>query len=135
MSLYNLLYGYNPNAGPILLALDLDPTQIERFRDASFRKLDDEYVFDIYCRTGGGNRFDHPNVALTAHPLYLRDCDDVDDSTHAHYYFRIPEGVFAELTEQGMSIDDVVDKVSPGEKMQGAINALKSAGPPPKENP
>ena len=114
MSLYNLFHGYNPNAGPILHALHLDPTQIERFRDAAFRKIDGECVFDVYCRTGGGNRPDYPNVALTSHPLYLRDCDDADDSTYAHYYFRIPEGVIAELTEQGMALDDVVDPLTPG---------------------
>ena len=135
MSLYNLLHGHNPNAGPILRALQLDPTQIERFRDAAFRKIDGGCVFDVYCRTGGGNRSDYPNVALTSHPLYLRDCDDADDSTYAHYYFRIPEGVIAELTEQGMSLEDVADPMTPGEKTQAAIEALKNAGPPPKDGP
>ena len=129
MSLYNLLHGCNPNAGPILRALELDPTQIDRFRDASFRKIDDAFVFDLYCRTGGGNRTDYPNVVLTSHSLYLRDGDDADDPTYAHYYFRIPEVVIAGLTEQGMSIDDVVDQMTPGEKMQAAIEALKNADP------
>ena len=129
MSLYNLLHGHNPNAGPILRALELDPTQIERFRDAAFRKIDDEYVFDVYCRTGGGNRADYQNVVLMSHPLYLRDCDDADDSTYAHYFFRIPEGVIAELTAQGMSLDDVVDPMTPGQKTQVALDALKNADP------
>ena len=135
MSLYNLLHSYNPNAGPILRALELDPTQIDRFRDAAFRKIDGEYVFDVYCRTGGGNRSDYPNVALTSHPLYLRDCDDADDSTYAHYFFRIPETVIAELTEQGMSLEDVADPMTPGEKTQAAIEALKNAGPSSKDGP
>ena len=135
MSLYNLLHGHNPNAGPILRALDLDPTQIDRFRDASFCKADDELVFDVYCRTGGGNRPDYPNAVLTSHPLYVRDCDDADDSTYAHYYFRIPEAVIAELTEQGISLDDVVDSMTPGEKMQAAIEALKNTQLSPKEVP
>lgn len=130
-----MLHGYNPNAGPILRALELAPTQIERFRDAAFRKIDGEYVFDLYCRTGGGNRPDYPNVVLTSHPLYLRDCDDADDSTYAHYYFRIPESVIAELAVQGVSIDNIVDSMTPGEKTQAAIEALKNAGPSPKDGP
>lgn len=140
MSLYNLLHGHNPNAEPILRALGLEPTRIDRFRDASFRKIDDEVVIDVYCRTGAGNRPDYPNVPLTSHPLYLRDCDDDDDSTYAHYFFRIPEAVITELTAQGMALDDVVDPMTPGEKTRDAIAAMKAnlallKGTPPKEKP
>jgi hypothetical protein len=135
VSLYNLLHGHNPNAGPILRALALDPSQIERFRDASFRKIDDAYVIDVYCRTGGNNRRDNPNVGLTAHPLYLRDCDDADDSTYAHFYFRLPEVVIAELTSQGMSLDSVVDPTTPGEKMSAALAALKREPMSTKDEP
>lgn len=135
VSLYNLLHGYNPNAVAILRALDFDPRQIERFRDASFSKDGDEHVFDLLCRTGGGNRADYPNAVLTQHPLYLRDRDDESDSTYAHYSFRIPEVVVAELREQGLSLDDVTVTATLGEKMDAAIEAIKSTPLSSKEDP
>lgn len=135
MSLYNLLHGVSPNALAILQALDLDPTQISRFRDASFGKDGDEHVFDLFCRTGGGNRPDYSNAVLTSHPLYLRDHDDVDDSTYAHYYFRIPQTVLDELTAQGLSLDDVTDITTLGQKTEAAIDAIKSAPMSSKESP
>jgi hypothetical protein len=128
-----MLHGHNPNAGLILHVLGLDPRQIDRFRDASFGKDGDEHVVDVFCRTGGGNRDDYPNTALTSHPLYLRDRDDEDDSTYAHYYFRIPESVIAELHEQGLSLDDVTATATLGEKMDAAIAAIKSSASPSKE--
>ena len=133
MSLYNLLHGYNPNAALILRTLDLDPRQIDRFRDASFGKDGDAHVLHLLCRTGGGNREDYANAVLTQHSLYLRDHDDEYDSTYAHYYFRIPQVVLDELTAQGVSLDDVTDGTSLAEKTEAAIEAIKSV--PPKELP
>lgn len=88
------------------------------------------------CRTGGGNREDYPNAALTTHPLYLRDVDDDYDPTYAHYYFRIPEVVLAELAEQGLTLGDVVDPKTFQEKSEAALEALKHRPIlPPKESP
>lgn len=135
MSLYNLLHGFDPNADPILGALGLTPSQIERFRDALFSKDGDAYVIEVLCRTGGGNRSDYPNAALTAHPLYLRDFDDEYDPTYAHYYFRIPESVLADLAAQGLTLDDVTNPTTFQEKSEGALEALKSRPIlPPKES-
>jgi hypothetical protein len=122
-----MLNGFNPNAGPILAALDLDPRQIERFRDASFGKDGDQPVLHIFCRTGGGNREDYPNTVLTSHPSYLRDHDDDYDPTYAHYYFRIPQTVLDELTAQGLTIDDVADTTTLRDKTDAALAAIKAA--------
>jgi hypothetical protein len=129
MSLYNMLHGYSPNAGGVLHALDLDPSKIERFRDAGFGKDGDAHVVRILCRTGGGNREDYPNDALTSHPLYLRDHDDDFDSTYAHYYFTIPQTVLDQLAEQGLSLDEVADTETLEQKTQRAIDAIGSAKP------
>ena len=125
MSLYNMLHGFSPNAAAILRALDLDPNQIERFRDASFGKDGEAPVLHIFCRTGGGNREDYPNTVLTSHPLYLRDHDDEYDYTYAHYYFKIPQKVLDELAEQKLSLDDVTDTETLQEKTESAIKAIK----------
>jgi len=136
MSLYNLLHGFDPNASLILDALGISPSQIERFRDASFTKDGDAHVIDVLCRTGGGNRPDFPNFALTSHALYLRDVDDDHDSTYAHYYFRVPPRVLAELAAQGLTLDDVVDPRTFGEKSEAAMETLKHRPIlPPKKSP
>lgn len=122
-----MLHGYDPNTPAILHALGLDPRQIDRFRDASFGKDGDAHVFHILCRTGGGNREDYPNTVLTSHPLYLRDHDDEYDCTYAHYYFRIPESVLAELKDQGLSLDDVAVTETLRDKTEAAIEAIKTA--------
>lgn len=127
MSLYNMLNGFDDNAGAILHALGLDPDKIDRFRDASFGKDGDTHVFHLLCRTGAGNREDYPNTALTSHPLYLRDHDDEYDCTYAHYYFRIPESVIAQLKDQGLSLDDVTVSETLREKSEAAIAAIKTA--------
>ena len=54
MSLYNMLNGYNPNAGKLLSALQLDPRTIDRFRDCSLMEVDGKVVIHVFCRTGGG---------------------------------------------------------------------------------
>ena len=135
MSLYNLLHGHDQNAGPILRALEIDPSQIDRFRDASFGKDGDQHVFHLFCRTGGGNREDYPNVVLTAHPLYIRDHDDEYDCTYAHYYFRIPESVIADLRDQGLALDEVTTTETLQEKTEAAIEAIKSSPLPSKADP
>ena len=133
MSLYNLLHGFSPNAAALLHALKLDPSQIDRFRDASFGKDGDTHVIHIFCRTGGGNREDCPNTVLTTHPLYLRDHDDDYDCTYAHYYFTIPQAVLDELAEQKLSLDDVTVTETLQQKTEAAIDAIKSMPPPKRE--
>lgn len=127
MSLYNMLHGYNRNAAGILRTLNLFLDQIDRFRDASFGKDGDAYVFHLLCRTGGPNRKSDPNTTLTSHPLYLRDVDDDHDSTYAHYFFRIPETVLAEIAEQGLALDALVDPTSMAQKTESVLQALKES--------
>lgn len=102
MSLYNLLFGQNPNSDIILAILKLKESDIERFRDCGFTK-DGIY---IYTRTGGGNRASYPNKKLVESKYYLNDCDDNCDCTYATYYFSIPE----EIKEDVEKFKDFMNK-------------------------
>ena len=86
MTMYNMLFGKNPDTKDILAIIGLEEGYIERFRDC-WIDIDEICVF---TRTGGGNREDFPNVILTSNPYYLYDEDDDFDSTYATYHFRIP---------------------------------------------
>lgn len=89
MSLYNMLFGKNPDTSTILSCLGLKESDIERFRDCHIDGKNGRII--ILTRTGGGNREAYPNTALVQHPLYLYDKDDDFDSTYARYYFSLPE--------------------------------------------
>lgn len=89
MSMYNLLFGKNPNSSVILALIGLKENDIERFRDCSIS----EGGIKIHTRTGGGNRSDYPNEKLTSNPNYLHDEDDDFDSTYADFYFSFPENL------------------------------------------
>ena len=125
MSLYNMLNGYNPNAGKLLSALQLDPRTIDRFRDCSLMEVDGKVVIHVFCRTGGGNREDYPNTKLVEHPLYIRDEDDDFDCTYAHYYFTLPQAVIDEVMAQGMELSELVDNETLKEKTDRAVDSLK----------
>lgn len=89
MSLYNMLFGMNPNTDIILALLGMKIQDIERFRDCGIDYTKKQIW--IYTRTGGGNREDYPNVILTHHPCYISDADDDFDCTYATYVFKFPQ--------------------------------------------
>lgn len=127
MSLYNMLHGFNANAAKLLQSLELDPRTIDRFRDASFAKKDEQFVIHIFCRTGGGNREDYPNTVLVEHPLYISDEDDDFDCTYAHYYFKVPESVLKEVADQGLTMEELVDPETLKEKTDRVVESLKNS--------
>jgi hypothetical protein len=87
--MYNLLFGKNPETADILKVIGLAESDVERFRDCGVDQAHNQIW--VYTRTGGGNREDYPNEALTSSPHYLYDEDDDFDCTYATYYFSIPE--------------------------------------------
>ena len=89
MSLYNIMFGKNPNTKDILSVLGLEEGFIERFRDCWVDEEENEIC--ILTRTGGWNREDFPNTILTSNKYYLYDEDDDFDNTYATYHFSIPE--------------------------------------------
>ncbi len=105
MSLYNLLFGQNPNTDVLLAILGFKESDVQRLRDVSFS----ENGIMIYTRTGGWNRDDYPNEKLVNSPYYLYDEDDDEDDTYATYYFKFPDEVredcekFRNVRENGIS--------------------------------
>src|SRR5215469_975950 len=99
MSLYNMLFGFNPYARMLLKMLNVDVIQIPRFRDCF---LNTDGVIVIFTRTGGGNREYYENATpenpegpwnsdLRKLRGYLGDEDDSYDGTYAHFFYKVPE--------------------------------------------
>ena len=97
MSLYNALFGENPNSDLLLFTLGLSREDCGRYRDCY---LDNDKIV-IYTRNGGGNRDEYYYIfeELSEHPNYISDEDDYFDCTYARIYFSFPERFKAELTE------------------------------------
>jgi hypothetical protein len=89
MSLYNVVFGENEFASPLLVVLGLKREELPRYRDCWWNGK--EVV--LVTRSGGGNReaYQSINDALTFHAHYLRDEDNSFDSTYAIFYFRMPD--------------------------------------------
>lgn len=101
MSLYNMLFGRNPNTAILLAVIGLKENDVERFRDVS---IDDGGKFiEVYTRTGGNNRGDYPQKTLFSSPHFVRTWDDDFDSTYAYFTFRTPQ----EFVEDVQHLSDV----------------------------
>lgn len=89
MSLYNLVFGMNPDADKILQFLGKTREDFGRFRNVY---LEDGYIV-VHTRNGGGNREDYEYVfdEMSEHPWYSHDEDDDFDCTYANIYFKVPD--------------------------------------------
>jgi len=85
---YSMLFGRNQLSELLLAVIGLKPVDVERLRDVY---VDGDTIV-VYTRTGGGNREEWPNKAITESPLYVHDYDDEFDSTYASFVVSIPEG-------------------------------------------
>lgn len=96
MSSFNMIAGTNRLAGMVLHALNLEHTQIPRFRDA-YLDIDEpgRPKLVIVTRTGGGNRASHIDDNATLSGLYgfIATHDDDFDSTFAYWKFEVPNDV------------------------------------------
>lgn len=122
MSLYNMLFGMNPDADNLLALLNLTRADVGRFRDCYVAKDDDgEPIIVVHTRNGGGNREDYmPD--FTDHPLYLSDADDDFDCTYADILFRVPEEAKAALV-------NLPETMPPAERWQALFAALGKPTP------
>ena len=118
MSLYNMLFGKNPNADQLLGLLGYTQGDCGRFRDVF---VEDNHIV-IHTRNGGGNREDYEYVfdEMSMHPLYAYDEDDDFDCTYANIYFKHPEGYGELLKEMAAGT------VTPSEKWEMMFEALKA---------
>ena len=87
MSLYNMLFGMNPDTDKILNVLGKTREDFGRFRNVY---LDEGYIV-VHTRNGGGNREDYFPEWVEDHPWYSHDEDDDFDCTYADIYFKVPD--------------------------------------------
>ena len=97
MSLYNMLFGMNPDSDKLLEFLGKTKEDFGRFRNVY---MEDGFIV-VHTRNGGGNRDDYQWVfdEMSTHPWYSHDADDDFDCTYANIYFRHPEG-YGELLKE-----------------------------------
>ena len=89
MSLYNMLFGMNPDTEKLMEVLGKTTGDFGRFRNVY---MEDGFIV-VHTRNGGGNREDYEDVfdEMSEHPWYSHDADDDFDCTYANIYFKIPE--------------------------------------------
>jgi hypothetical protein len=121
--LYNMVFGVNQLAGPLLRELGISHHDVPRFRDC-FLSTEDTVV--IYTRTGGGNReeFAAEIEVMRSRAGYLRDEDDKFDSTYALFHFAVPEAIKPHL-EQAKANGWTVDPAKRWEETLAQLHTLK----------
>ena len=87
MSMYNMIFGMNPDSDKLLEILGKTQADFGRFRNVY---MEDGYIV-VHTRCGGGNREDYFPEWVEDHPWYSHDADDSFDCTYADIYFKIPE--------------------------------------------
>lgn len=89
MSLYNMVFGMNPDADKLLSLLGKTADDFGRFRTVY---MEDGFIV-VHTRNGDGNRKDYEYVfeEMSEHPWYSHDADDDFDCTYANIYFKLPE--------------------------------------------
>ena len=89
MSLYNMVFGMNPDSDKLLSLLGKTAGDFGRFRNVY---MEDGFIV-VHTRNGGGNREDYEDVfdEMSEHPWYSHDADDDFDCTYANIYFKLPE--------------------------------------------
>ncbi len=90
MSLYNMVFGMNPDSAKLLEILGKTQSDFGRFRNVY---MEDGYIV-VHTRNGGGNRESYEDVfdEMSEHPWYSHDEDDDFDCTYANIYFKVPDG-------------------------------------------
>ena len=102
MSMYNMLFGVNPDTDTLLSLLGKTTGDFGRFRNVY---MEDGYIV-VHTRNGGGNREDYEDIfdEMSEHPWYSHDADDDFDCTYANIYFKVPEDkikTYVALLDQG----------------------------------
>ena len=88
MSLYNMMFGFNPACLFIMPMLGRKQEEYPRFRDCFV----EDGKIAIYTRVGGNNRgCGYGEEELYKDPNFVTTYDDEFDNTYATYVFNVPE--------------------------------------------
>lgn len=89
MSLYNMLFGFNPACVLFLPMLGRKSSEYPRFRDC-FLSKNCKYI-DVFTRVGGNNRNQgYGEELLYKDENFVKTFDDDFDNTYATYRFKVP---------------------------------------------
>jgi len=116
MSLYNLVFGMNPDADKLLALLDATREDFGRFRNVY---MEDGYIV-VHTRCGGGNREDYFPDWVTDHPWYSHDEDGDFDNTYADIYFKVPDKDMTML-----ALQDFNKGANPNEQWNALFKSLE----------
>lgn len=138
--LYNVLFGDGNEIHRVHLVaitVGLETADLGRTRDAWVER-DEEHGarYALYTRNGGQNRPDYvPQIfKMQANEHYLSDRDDAFDNTYATFYFRVPERLPEDATEEQQAewtglratlIQEAVEPVNMDELWQAAIKKME----------
>lgn len=91
MSLYNILFQENKDATALLGMIGCTRDMFQRYRDVNLNKTGN--IITVLTRLGGGNRSSYKQVFknIERNPNYIRDYDDIYDSTYCYFDFSVPE--------------------------------------------
>lgn len=91
MSLYNSLFGENPESHVLLGMIGVNKEYFDRYRDVEL--IHDGTKIRVMTRLGGNNRYGHQETwdKIRRHGLYLGDYNDGFDETYAYIEYKIPE--------------------------------------------
>jgi len=121
MSMYNMLFGVNPDTETLLSLLGKTTADFGRFRNVY---MEDGFIV-VHTRNGGGNREDYEYVfdEMSTHPWYSHDEDDSFDCTYANIYFKVPENHkdFVAI----MNLDEGHNSAEQWASLLAAMEALK----------
>lgn len=125
MSLYNRLFGENPDATVLIGMLSLTRHSFGRYRDAFLNKNGKSII--IVTRIGGKSNkksFNDVYENLKKHPCYVYDVPDELDSTYQYFIFNVPDKYL--FTASKMIPKD--DFVPVGKKFEKEIEESKIPG-------
>lgn len=124
MAMYDMVFGMNPLAIPLMAGLRLNPERVGRFRDCYLAREEGKLVIHVLTRNGGTNRL-HYGTERSAEcaccacfmefrvsklPGYIRDFDDTYDSTYATIVMAIPTDLEQLLNEISNRRPEVVPR-------------------------
>ena len=133
MSLYNMLRGTHPLHDLWLHLLDIEASDLRRYRDAWLREKDGKLQILVLTRCGGGNRRDYGYVfdEMQKHPEYIEDFDTDYDPTYAAFIFNLPDKfrsqvdpLLDDIRQTPGAIDAVIDNRSFREIFEEGMNAF-----------
>ena len=91
MSLYNVLFGENADAVPLLGMIGVTRDDFQRYRDVYLNPEGNKIT--VLTRLGGCNRGDYKEVfkMMKKNPNYIKNYDDKFDHTYTYFEFKVPE--------------------------------------------